>query len=242
MGRSIQSESELIGPMVIVPSGSFMMGSNNGDPDEKPVHKVKINNFKVMPKEVTWHQYMYCVKALVCAKPYSYKVENNNLPVVNISFDDIQTYIKWLNKSTGEKYRLPSEAEWEYAARAGTTTLFSWGDYSFCSNHANCNGNGHLGTQNAFTDLSPGGSYPGNDFGLYDMHGNVWEWTQDCWSDSYENTPVDGSAYSEKNCKNRVIRGGSADSKASGVRSANRYWRYHILRDSLYGFRLVKDV
>ena len=126
-------------------------------------------------------------------------------PVINVSWDDAQDYVAWLSARTGGAYRLPSEAEWEYAARAGTTTKYSWGN-EIGVNRANCGAN-RCGDQWEYT--APAGSFRPNAFGLFDMHGNVWEWVQDCWQASHAGAPVDGSERLSGDCAVRVLRGGS---------------------------------
>ena len=126
-------------------------------------------------------------------------------PVINVSWDDAQAFVGWLSQETGESYRLPSEAEWEYAARAGTETRYSWGD-EIGTNRANCDG---CGSQWDDRQTAPVGSFPPNPFGLHDMHGNVGEWVEDCWNDSYRSAPADGIAWLSGDCDRRLSRGGS---------------------------------
>ena len=126
-------------------------------------------------------------------------------PVINVSWDEAKDYVEWLSSETGATYRLPSEAEWEYAARAGTANKYSWGN-EIGANRANCQ-NDHCGDQ--WKRTAPVGSFPPNGFGLYDMHGNVWEWVEDCWNGSYAGAPADGDAWRSGDCAKRVLRGGS---------------------------------
>jgi len=141
-------------------------------------------------------------------------------PVINVSWDHAQQYVAWLAKMTGRPYRLLSEAEWEYAARAGTTTAYSWGD-ELGKNNGNCNG---CGSNWDGRQTAPVGSFAPNRFGLYDMHGNVWEWVEDCLHADYEGAPTDGSAWVAGDCKERVIRGGSWIGYPVGLRAALRFW------------------
>jgi formylglycine-generating enzyme required for sulfatase activity len=140
-------------------------------------------------------------------------------PLIHVTWDEAQQHTNWLSKQTGKTYRLLSEAEWEYAARAGTATVYYWGDDIGTAN-ANCNGCGSRwgGKETASIE-----SFKPNPFGLYDMAGNVWQWVQDCHSDDYSATPADGSAWDEPACKSRVVRGGSWFDLPRDLRSANRY-------------------
>ena len=125
--------------------------------------------------------------------------------MINVSWEDAQSYVTWLSRETGESYRLPSESEWEYAARAGTATKYSWGN-EIGVNRANCDG---CGSRWDNQRTAPVGSFAPNGFGLYDMHGNVWEWVEDCWNGSYAGAPSDGGAWRSGDCAKRVLRGGS---------------------------------
>jgi len=223
--HSIQTE------MVTIPSGSFMMGSNDEDSDEKPVHRVHINSFKMGKYEVTQPLW----QAVMGKNPSRFKGENR--PVENVSWNDIQTFIRKLNSQTGKHFRLPSEAEWEYAARAGSTTKYSWGD-SAGHNLANCDG---CGSQWDKEKTAPVGSFSANKFGLYDMHGNVWEWVQDRWHDSYNGAPNDGSAWVSGSESYRVLRGGSWLTDPYALRLAVRYTFSLTTRVNGFGFRLVQD-
>ena len=160
-------------------------------------------------------------------------------PVINVSWDDAVAYTEWLSEQTGKWYRLPSEAEWEYAARAGTTTKYSWGK-KIGHNRANCDG---CGSQWDNKKTAPVGSFSANAWGLHDMHGNVWEWVQDCWNGSYQGAPADGSAWRNEYCNySRVLRGGGWGSGPSVLRSADRDFipPYHF-RSSL-GFRVARTL
>lgn len=158
-------------------------------------------------------------------------------PVVCISFNDATQYVQWLSKKSGKAYRLPSEAEWEYAARAGTTTAYWWGQ-SVGSRQANCREcNSGAGSQ-----TQPVGSYPPNPFGLYDTSGNAAEWVEDCWNDNYRGAPKDGSAWTTGQCRLRVLRGGAYDSAAKYVRSAARFRYDSDVRYSANGFRVFREM
>lgn len=222
--------------MVVLPSGSFNMGNNDGREDEKPVHRVKIKQFAMGQTEVTFNQWDGCYNAGGCKhKAGDEGWGRGSLPVINVSWDDAQEYIKWISNKTGKSYRLPSEAEWEYAARAGSTTKYSWGDNISCSqadyNYNICN---IIGT-------SPVKSYSANSFGLYDMHGNVWERVEDKFNKDYNGAPKDGSAWISGYSAFRVLRGGSWKDSAAYLRSADRKSNTVNNRNNIDGFRLAKD-
>ena len=196
------------GDMVSIPGGTFRMGDLNGggDDDERPVHSVTVPDFKLGKFEVTFTQWDACVADGGCGRytPDDKGWGRGNRPVINVSWDDIQGFIDWLNSKTDGNFRLPTEAEWEYAARAGSTTKYSWGN-SIGSNRANCNDD----CGDRWNNTAPVGSFSANAWGLHDLHGNVWEWVQDCSNDSYVGAPTDGSAWTSGDCGLRVIRGGS---------------------------------
>lgn len=180
--------------MVVVPSGSFTMGSPDDPKSERnfagPQREVTIAEpFAVGKYEVTFAEWDACVAALGCPRLTDEEWGRGERPAINLTWDEAQRYTTWLTKLMGRPYRLLSETEWEYAARAGTTTLFSFGDdEAVLGEYASYNGNSDLKTH-------PVGEKKPNGFGLYDMHGNVWEWVQDCWHDSYDGAPTDGSAW-----------------------------------------------
>jgi len=239
--------------MVSIKAGTFDMGCVSGkgcEPDEKPVHPVEIAAFEIGKYEVTFEEWDACVADNVCYKPND-KWGRGKQPVIRVSWDDILVYIEWLNKKTGMKYRLPTESEWEYAARAETTTPFFTGD---CINTDQANYNGDYSwdagdckkTDNYREKTLTVASFDANSFGLYNMHGNVWEWVQDCYHDSYTDAPKIGTAW-EENCKKtddgvsyRVLRGGSWYVKPVRLRSAFRYWSTPTKRFNSVGFRLAR--
>jgi formylglycine-generating enzyme required for sulfatase activity len=229
---------QAVGKMVSIPSGSFLMGSNE-DSDEKPIHRVSIRAFKMSQTEVTFAQWDACVSAGGCShKPKDEGWGRGSRPVMNVSFNDItQQFIPWLNKVTGNTYRLPTEAEWEYAARAGSSSKYSWGNNISCSQARYGHWNGDCGNESKTVKVK---SYSANGFGLYDMHGNVWEWTQDCWNDSYNSAPNSGSAWTSGDCARRVLRGGSWFYEPNFLRSAYRYGFSAASRFYDSGFRLVQ--
>ncbi|TNE36769.1 MAG: hypothetical protein EP347_10105 [Alphaproteobacteria bacterium] len=240
--------------MVVIPGGSFTMGSPLDEPerdiDEGPQFEVSIRQaFAVGKYEVTWNEWEACVKARGCSSdgPQSMGDDQGwgkgSRPVIGVNWNDAQSYVKWLSKETGQKYTLLSEAQWEYAARAGSTTPFFFGQ-QITTGQANFNGtetyNGS--PQGAFQNQTTQvGQYPPNAFGLYDMHGNVFEWTQDCWNDSYDSTPTDGRANTSGNCDRRILRGGSWKRGPIYLRSAIRRWYTLINRGDHIGFRVTRS-
>ena len=162
-------------------------------------------------------------------------------PVINVSWGDAQEYVAWLSKETGKSYRLLTEAEWEYAARAGSTTNYSWGDDIMKEGKvmANCYG---CGSEWDNQKTAPVGSFAANAFGLYDMHGNVWEFVEDCWSENYNGAPVDGSARTSGLCNGRVARGGSFGNRAQGLRSTTRRGLHAATRENGLGLRVARTI
>ncbi|HAJ45145.1 MAG TPA: hypothetical protein DCL54_01005, partial [Alphaproteobacteria bacterium] len=235
--------------MVVVAAGRFTMGSpateEYRDDDEGPQRQVTIAKaFAVGKFEVTFAEWDACVAAGGCNgyRPNDSGWGRNMRPVINVSWDDVQAYVAWLSRTTGQNYRLLSEAEWEYAARAGTTTPFNFGE-TISTSKANYNGNFTYGTgaKGEYRQKTVSvGSFSANAFGLYDMHGNVWEWVQDCWNADYKGAPVDGSARSTGSCGQRVLRGGSGYDNPGVLRSANRIWTDTELRNYDVGFRLAR--
>ena len=227
--------------MVLIKGGCFLMGSPQGEgySDEHPQHQVCVNDFALARYEVTFAQWDRCVADGGCThKPDDRGWGRRNRPVINVSWQDIQQYTAWLSRRTGKRYRLPSEAEWEYAARAGTTTKYSWGD-DIGINRANCNG---CGSQWDNKRTAPVGSFASNPLGLYDMHGNVWEWVQDCWNDGYKEAPTDGSAWTQGDCSRRILRGGSWNGQPGNLRAAFRNRNLGENRNDGSGFRTARTV
>jgi formylglycine-generating enzyme required for sulfatase activity len=229
-----------VSTMISIPAGSFQMGCVSGKncyDSEKPVHTVTVPAFELGKTEVTFEQWDACVALGGCDHlPDDRGWGRGNRPVINVSWDDVQQYIAWLNQETSKNYRLPSEAEWEYAARAGTKTTYWWGN-DVGKNNANCDG---CGSQWDNKTTAPVGSFKPNPFGLYDTAGNVWEWTQDCWNKSYQAAPADGSTWQTGDCSYRVGRGGSWYGCAGYSRSANRCDNSHGARIDNQGFRLAR--
>lgn len=229
--------------MVVVPAGEFTMGSAQDEPGrgphEGPQHRVRFAKpFAVGRYEVTFAEWDACVAAGGCRyKPRDHGGRERQ-PVVNVGWNDVHSYLAWLSAHTGHAYRLLTEAEWEYATRAGSGTRYPWGDMPD-PRHANAGDTaGEPGTIGA----APVGSYPANAFGLYDLIGNVWEWVQDCWSDGYQGAPADGSAWTIGDCERRVMRGGSWNLNPGYARAAFRYWNRTDFRNIALGFRLARTI
>jgi formylglycine-generating enzyme required for sulfatase activity len=230
--------------MVVIPAGSLLMGSpaaEKGRRDsEGPQHKVALPQaFAVGRYEVTFDEWDACVGAGGCRHtPGDADWGRGRRPVINVSWDDAQAYVSWLAKKTGKPYRLLSEAEWEYAARAGSTTAYPWSD-ELGTNRANFDDSG---SQWSGKQTAPVGSFAPNAFGLYDMIGNVWEWTQDCWNDSYAGAPMDGLPWLKGYCGRRVVRGGSCFNISELARAAVRSRFEPGYRSNRQGFRLARTL
>jgi formylglycine-generating enzyme required for sulfatase activity len=228
--------------MIVVPAGEFTIGSpeteNSRKDDEGPQQRVILAKpFAVSKFEITFDQWDACVAVGGCARVSDAGFGRGTRPVIDVSWDDAQRYAAWFSRMTGKTYRLLSEAEWEYAARAGSTTAYSWGN-EIGSGNANCNG---CGSQWDSKQTAPVGSFAPNEFGLYDMHGNVWEWVEDCYQNNHEGVPTDGSAR-EANCDVRVVRGGSYYDAPQLLRSANRDSDGAGDRVITVGFRLARTL
>ena len=248
------NERALAGEMVLIPGGTFMMRDMSGDgfEGEQPVHEVTVSTFRMGKYEVTFAQWDACVADGGC-NGYSADDEGwgrDNRPVIHVSWHDAQLFIEWLNSKTRGGYRLPTEAEWEYAARAGIATKFHFGgsEAQLCRymNHADKSMD-YDGRNEACVDgVSEGtaevGRYKPNEFGLYDMCGNVFEWVEDRWHINYEGAPGDGTVWEGGCCDTRVIRGGSWNSGPKLLRSAFRYWLPPLSFGPILGFRLVQDL
>jgi formylglycine-generating enzyme required for sulfatase activity/uncharacterized caspase-like protein len=219
--------------MVNVPGGSFHMGSND-DPSEKPVHEVTIAAFAIGRYPVTIGEWRQCVADKAC----SYEpTGDDNLPVYNVSWSDAQQYVAWLSKTTKQHYRLPSEAEWEYAARAKTTTRYWWGDQP-PNGKAACKG---CGTDADASQPIKVGNFPPNGLGLNDMTGSVSQWVADCWVKDYQGAPRNGAARELPNCRQYVLRGGSWKNDARYLRSGSRDYYDKGVRYLAHGFRVARQ-
>lgn len=220
--------------MVAIPAGTFRMGCVTGrrcEDWETPVREVRVPPFEISRNEVTFAQWDVCVEYGPCDWVPDEGWGRGNRPVIGVTWHDAQAYVSWLRRETGEPFRLPSEAEWEYAARAGTETRTIWGN-SVRRDQANWDGD----------RTRPVGSYDANGFGLNDMFGNVAEWVEDCWHDSYLGAPADGSAWVDPECSYRVWRGGSWTSpEARDLRASGRGGRGPDRSFANAGFRIARS-
>jgi formylglycine-generating enzyme required for sulfatase activity len=229
--------------MVIVPAGSFMMGSKETEAwyslDEGPQHLVKVQPFALGEFDVTFDDWDTCVRHGGCqTRPvgYDHGWGRNRRPVLGVSWNDAQEYVQWLSSYAGVKYRLPSEAEWEYATRVGTQTPY-WTGNSISTPQANF---GHF-----IPKTEPVGSYPPNSFGLYDMVGNAWQWVEDCFHRTYDGAPTNGAAWLDSNngdCSLRMFRGGDWYVDEKYLRSANRNYSHSIDALDNGGFRVARSL
>ena len=243
--------------MVSIPGGTFMMGTEeeeierllkkfnwDGFRTEKPQHKVTVQPFFMGKYQVTqaqWKVIASLPKVNHDLNPDPSYFKDDNLPVESVSWEDVIEFCQRLSKQTGKEYRLPGEAEWEYACRAGTTTPFHFGE-TITGELANYRASSTYADEPAgkYREKStPVGSFPPNAFGLYDMHGNVWEWCEDNWHENYEGAPTDGSAWISGDSSNKVVRGGSWDDGPNNCRSAYRYDDSRDNRGDVIGFRVV---
>lgn len=261
--------------MVVIPAGYFDMGSPDSedgrDDDEEPVHRVKVAAFALSKTEITRGQFAAFVKKTkydAGDKCWTFAdgkfqeragdwrnpgyPQDDKHPVTCIGWNDAQAYAKWLSRKTGKQYRLPAEAEWEYAARGKNSSSRFWGDNpdDACkyANVADMTAKAQIlgslswlahNCADGFAYTAPAGRFQANAFGLKDMLGNVWEWTEDSYHDSYDNAPADGSAWQGKGAK-RALRGGSWNSDPRNVRAAIRNSNKPALRFSFFGFRLAR--
>ncbi len=247
--RGIRSAFGELDQMVAIPDGTFTMGSPEGEeghsPGEGPRREVRVAAFAMGKYAVTVEEYVGFLAATGREEPGDEGWGKGRRPVIDVSWDDAHAYCDWLYEALGERFRLPSEAEWEYACRAGKETAFSFGE-TISTDQANYNGNytygaGKKGVYRQKTVEV--GSFPPNDFGLHDMHGNVWEWCADPWHESYAGAPKDGSAWLEGGDENtRVLRGGCWNNNPYRLRSANRSRYLPVIRNRLYGFRLARTL
>ena len=215
--------------MVVLPSGSFQMGSVKGSSEARPVHLVSLNSFAIGKFEITQDQW----NAVMGSSPSKFK-GRPMLPIEMVSWHDAQEFVKKLSEKTGKNYRLPSEAEWEYAARAGSSSIFHFSDnerelQQFSWTFSN---------SNQMTN-QVGKKLP-NNWGLHDIHGNVWEWTNDCWNVNYVNAPTDGSAWESGNCSGRVLRGGAWNLSSFMSTVFYRQWHSSTWKTDAIGFRVVR--
>lgn len=227
--------------LIVIPAGSFQMGSPRhlGNADEQPQHLVTIKSFVMSKYPITQAQW----KAIMGKLPPC-RFKGDQLPVERVSWDDAQKFCQQLAKKTGRTYQLPGETQWEYACRAGSSTPFSFGE-TITVDVANFNGEHrfHNEPRGYYRHVTTeGGTFPPNAFGLYDMHGNLWEWCADNWMDNYTSSPRDGSSHQNKDSRYRVARGGSWHEPPELCRSASRLRVLQSDADEFTGFRVVCDV
>jgi len=216
--------------MVAIRGGSFAMGSND-DPTERPVHQVTIKPFAIGKYPVTVREWNECAAAKACGFTATGK---DDAPVSNVSWTDAQLYVAWLAQAAKKPYRLPSEAEWEYAARGGTQTKYWWGD-KLQPGMAGCKDCGELAAEQP----AKVGSFKPNPFGLHDMGGGVDQWVEDCWRRTYQGAPGDGSAWTGGDCSSHVLRSGSWKNDSRYVRPSNRDGYDTNVRYPTHGFRVA---
>lgn len=249
--------------MVVVPAGRFVMGSPQREPerfrDEGPQHTVEIRKpFAVSRFAIRFDEWALCVQDGPCRDVSDSGFGRGARPVINVSWDAARAYVDWLSKRSGHLYRLLSEAEWEYAARAGTNTSRFWGDdpneaceYANVADRTVETEPGHPSGRpihvctDGFAYTAPVGRFKPNAFALYDMLGNVWQWTEDCWHESYSNASGDGrpwGAESGRDCDRRVVRGGGWFNRPGNVRSADRFWDVPWNRGNYLGFRVARTL
>jgi formylglycine-generating enzyme required for sulfatase activity len=216
--------------MIAIRGGSFAMGSND-DPTERPVHQITIKPFSIGKYPVTVQEWNECAAAKACGFTATGK---DDAPITNVSWTDAQQYAAWLAQATKNPYRLPSEAEWEYAARGGTHTKYWWGD-KLQPGMAGCKDCGDVAAEQP----AKVGSFKPNPFGLYDMGGGVDQWVEDCWHKTYQGAPNDGSAWSGGDCSSHVLRSGSWKNDSRYVRPSNRDGYDTNVRYPTHGFRIA---
>ncbi|MGA8601783.1 MAG: formylglycine-generating enzyme family protein, partial [Beijerinckiaceae bacterium] len=224
--------------LIVIPPGSFDMGAA-ATPFDRPVHRVTLAEpFAMSRNEITFDDWDKCVAAGACRfKPDDRGWGRGDHPVINVSWSDAKEYVAWLAQKTGKAYRLPSESEWEYAARGGTKSPFYWGT-QVGTRMANCR---DCQTGEPVQTLGVG-SFPPNPFGLNDMAGNAAEWLEDCWNESYRGAPSDGSAWTSGQCSLRVLRGGSFDTQSAYLKSAARFRYDSDVRYFGNGFRVARKL
>ena len=243
-------ECDVCPEMVALPGGTLTMGSPANEKHrvvtEGPQRQVTIKPFAIGKHEVTFAEWDACVAGGGCN---GYRPDDGSTgdrhtqPVSNVSWQEAQAYVSWLAKQTGKRYRLPTEAEWEYAARAGTTTPF-WFGKTLSTAQANYDGRTRYGPGSRIGEYRrqtvPVGSLPANPWGLYEIHGNVWELVEDCWHSNYKNAPPDSRAWIEPSCTEHVVRGGSWEDNAKDLRSASRARIPPQNRHKTMGFRAAR--
>ena len=243
-GQIFRDCADVCPEMVVVPSGSFTMGRSDGVSREGPRRSVGIAQpFAVGRFEVTFAEWDACVDDGGCPRADSATEGpghdegwgRGRRPVINVTWQEANLYVLWLSSRTGKRYRLLSEAEWEYVARAGTGSAFGSGRNSpLTEEEANFN--------NQFGRTVSVGTYQANRFGVHDMHGNVYEWVRDCWNPNYSNAPTEGSAWTQGNCSLRVARGGYWRAGSDTARADSREWQQATQRENYLGFRVARTL
>lgn len=245
----------LLPEMITITGGTFKMGdmAEEGDANELPVHEVSVGDFKIANIEVTYDLMDFFLTS-TGREPHKKDEEfgREGYPATYVSYVLANELIDWLNEQTGRSFRLPTEAEWEYAARAGTETAFPWGNSmsraygnyghpDCCARVDGTKGEGVVG-EDKWAYTSPVASFVPNPWGLYDVAGNVWEWMSDCWNDRYEGAPTDGSSWDTGDCARAPMRGGSWTHYSRNVRAANRNENLRVNAVNGYGMRLAEDI
>lgn len=228
------------GPLLVqIPPGRFAMGSKPGlaGPGEQPLHEVRLKAFYIGRHEITFNDYDRFARATRHPLPNDAGFGRGNRPVINVSWNDAQDYVRWLSSETRQRYRLPSEAEWEYAARGGSASRYWWG-FAPQAQRAICFA---CGTPWDNRSTAPVGSLRANAFGLYDTSGNVMEWVQDCHHINYQNAPSDGSPWLGDDCNQHMVRGGAFNKPISSARSNARFHLATAVRLNMLGFRVARD-
>jgi len=225
--------------LVVIAAGEYLMGSDEATGDGIAAHRVRIAApFSIGKFEVTFAQWRACTTDGGCRHRPSDSGWNSAYPVVNVSWPDAQQYLRWLSGKTGHVYRLPYEAEWEYAARAGTQTDYWWGD-EIGQGNASCDG---CGAPNEMESPVPVGSFPANGFGLHDTQGNVWEWVGNYWCGQATGiASADGALPAEAACNEKVLRGGGWTSHFWRIQSISRHSAFTATRGQIYGFRVLRE-
>jgi formylglycine-generating enzyme required for sulfatase activity len=245
-------DCELCPLMIVIPAGASVMGTPVDEPGrlghEGPLHEVSIAQpFAVGKFEITFAEWDACVAEGGCnIWPADEGWGRGQRPVVNINMDEMGAFLHWLSRRTGHIYRLLSEIEWEYVARAGSRSAYPWGDAA-SHDHANfgadeCCSGADGGADQWKDQTAPVGSFPPNAFGLHDLHGNVYERVQDCWNPSYENAPDDGRAWLSGDCRAIGLRGGSWISSPELMRSGERDAYNGYYRVNVMGFRVAREL
>ncbi len=234
--------------MIVVPKGLYIMGFGGKNRHGPPRRLTVENDFAIGRFEIKFNEWFACVSERGCRhKPDDHKWGMIGRPVINVTWAQAKNYTRWLSRKTGQNYRLPSEAEWEYVARGGTTTQFWWGDTPGqkmancrdCESRKCCSAKDYSCCSHG---TKPVGSFPANPFGVHDTAGNVFEWTEDCWNHDHTDRPKDASARREGDCTNRVIRGGSFYYFNKVARSYYRAKNPPGVKSYWLGFRVVREL